>query len=52
MIEIMLLRRDLPALRRLCCVRMRQPGDLWCLVEITARDLQFLQAKDFWYEIA
>jgi hypothetical protein len=51
MIEIMILRRDLARLRALTPVRMIQPGDMWCLVQVDSRTTQWLRPRDFWYEL-
>lgn len=52
MIEIMILRRELVQLRQISEVRMCQPGDLWCLVQVPERTLRRLRPRDFWWELA
>ena len=51
MIQIMILRRDVSKLRQISAVRMIQPGDLWCLIEIPEPTLGHLRSRDFWYEL-
>lgn len=51
MIDMVILRRDLPTLRQLCQVRVRTLGTMWCEVTIDRQHYRDVLQHRVWHEL-